>query len=308
VLTDLNPDRAGEKIQTAEDSMSEELSILGLTGKVALISGGGAGIGLATAELYARAGMKVVVAEVDPARVETARVALGDAHLVVEADVRKAADVADVIEAVKIRFGKLDVLVNNVGDYLGFKKPFEQSTEDEWNALYGINLLHMFHMSKAAIPLMRAGGAGGSIINVSTIEAFRGIPLTVVYSAFKAAITGFTQSLAVELGQHGIRVNAIAPETTNSAQIVATPRVPAENRDYLKRWFPIGRFGEGADSAGAALFLASDTLSGWVSGTTIHVDGGVLAAGAWSRQPDEAGWTHLPNNESVGYTPRPHAR
>ena len=288
--------------------MSEELSILGLTGKVALISGGGAGIGLATAELYARAGMKVVVAEVDPARVETARAALGDAHLVVEADVRKAADVADVIEAVKIRFGKLDVLVNNVGDYLGFKTPFEQSTEDEWNALYGINLLHMFHMSKAAIPLMRVGGAGGSIINVSTIEAFRGIPLTVVYSAFKAAITGFTQSLAVELGQHGIRVNAIAPETTNSAQIVATPRVPAENRDYLKRWFPIGRFGEGADSAGAALFLASDTLSGWVSGTTIHVDGGVLAAGAWSRLPDEAGWTHLPIIESDGYTPRPHAR
>jgi len=288
--------------------MSEELSILGLTGKVALVSGGGAGIGLATAELYARAGMKVVVAEVDPARVETARATLGDAHLVVEADVRKAADVADVIEAVKTRFGKLDVLVNNVGDYLGFKTPFEQSTEDEWNALYGINLLHMFHMSKAAIPLMRVGGAGGSIINVSTIEAFRGIPLTVVYSAFKAAITGFTQSLAVELGQHGIRVNAIAPETTNSAQIVATPRVPAENRDYLKRWFPIGRFGEGADSAGAALFLASDTLSGWVSGTTVHVDGGVLAAGAWSRLPDEAGWTHLPIIESDGYTPRPHAR
>ena len=288
--------------------MSDELSILGLTGKVALVSGGGAGIGLATAELYARAGMKVAVAEIDPARVETARATLGDGHLVIEADVRKADDVAKVMEAVKARFGQLDVLVNNVGDYLGFKTPFEQSTEDEWNALYGINLLHMFHMSKAAIPLMRVGGAGGSIINVSTIEAFRGIPLTVVYSAFKAAVTGFTQSLAVELGQYGIRVNAIAPETTNSAQIVATPRVPAENRDYLKRWFPIGRFGEGSDSAGAALFLASDTLSGWVSGTTIHVDGGVLAAGAWSRLPGEAGWTHLPVIESDGYTPRPHAR
>ncbi|WP_269931880.1 SDR family NAD(P)-dependent oxidoreductase [Aminobacter sp. HY435] len=294
--------------QTVEDSMSDELSILGLAGKVALVTGGGAGIGRATAELYARAGMKVAVAEIDPTRVASVREALGDGHLVVEADVRKAADVASVIGAVEARFGRLDVLVNNVGDYLGYKTEFEHSTEAEWEALYGVNLLHMFHMSKAAIPLMRAGGSGGSIINVSTIEAFRGIPMTVVYSAFKAAITGFTQSLAVELGQHGIRVNAIAPETTNSAQIVATPRVPKENRDYLKRWFPIGRFGEGADSAGAALFLASDTLSGWVSGTTIHVDGGVLAAGAWSRLPGDAGWTHLPVIESDGYTPRPHAK
>lgn len=287
---------------------AEELSILGLAGKVAIVTGGGAGIGRATAELYARAGMKVAVAEIDPARVAAVRTALGDDHLVVEADVRKAADAAKVIEAVAARFGRLDVLVNNVGDYLGFKTPFEQSSEAEWDALYGINLLHMFHMSKAAIPLMRAGGAGGSIINVSTIEAFRGIPMTVVYSAFKAAVTGFTQSLAVELGQHGIRVNAIAPETTNSAQIVATPRVPPENLEHLKRWFPIGRFGEGADSAGAALFLASDTLSGWVSGTTIHVDGGVLAAGAWMRMPGDNGWTHLPVIEADGYTPRPHAR
>ncbi|MEO5324701.1 SDR family NAD(P)-dependent oxidoreductase [Mesorhizobium sp. CC13] len=287
---------------------AEELSILGLAGKVAIVTGGGAGIGRATAELYARAGMKVAVAEIDPARAASARTALGDDHLVVEADVRKAADVARVVEAVGARYGRLDVLVNNVGDYLGFKTPFEQSTQAEWDALYGINLLHMFHMSKAAIPLMRAGGAGGSIINVSTIEAFRGIPMTVVYSAFKAAVTGFTQSLAVELGQHGIRVNAIAPETTNSAQIVATPRVPPENLEHLKRWFPIGRFGEGADSAGAALFLASDTLSGWVSGTTIHVDGGVLAAGAWMRMPGDDAWTHLPVIEADGYTPRPHAR
>lgn len=284
-----------------------EISILGLAGKVGLVTGGGAGIGRATAELYAQAGMKVAVAEIDAARAASVREALGPDHLVVEADVRKAVDVARLFEAVRDRFGRLDVLVNNVGDYLGFKTPFEQSSEEEWQALYGINLLHIFHVSKAAIPLMRDSGAGGSIINVSTIEAFRGIPMTVVYSAFKAAVTGFTQSLAVELGQYGIRVNAIAPETTNSAQIVATPRVPAENRDYLSRWFPIGRFGEGADTAGAALFLASDTLSGWVSGTTIHVDGGVLAAGAWSRLPGDAGWTHLPIISVDGYTPRPEA-
>jgi NAD(P)-dependent dehydrogenase (short-subunit alcohol dehydrogenase family) len=286
--------------------MADELSILDVAGKVALVTGGGAGIGRATAELFAQVGMKVTVAEIVPERAADVHKALGEAgeHLVVEADVREAADVARLVGEVERRYGRLDVLVNNVGDFLGYKKPFEESTEQEWDELYAVNLKHMFHVTKAAIPLMRRSG-GGSIVNVSTIEAFRGIPMTVVYAAFKTAITGFTQSLAVELGADNIRVNAVAPETTNSAQIVATPRVPPENRDYLKRWFPIGRFGEGADSAGAALFLASERLSGWVSGTTIHVDGGALAAGAWMRLPDGKNFTHLPIIAADGYTKRP---
>lgn len=287
--------------------MTDDASILGLSGKVALVTGGGAGIGRATAELFAKAGMMVVVAEIDPLRAEEVRAALGDAHLVELADVRRADDVARLVGKIESRFGRLDVLVNNVGDYLGYKKPFEDSLEEEWDALYAVNLLHMFRVTKEAIPLMRKSGQGGSIINLSTVEAFRGIPLTVVYASFKAAVTGFTQSLAVELGSDNIRVNAVAPETTNSAQIVATPRVPPENRDYIKRWFPIGRFGEGADSAGAALYLASDRLSGWVTGHTIPVDGGALAAGAWMRLPDGRNFTHLPIIAADGYTPRPDA-
>lgn len=284
--------------------MNADKSLLGLEGKVALITGGGAGIGRATAELFASAGLRVAVAEIDPARCEETRKALGPGHLVIQADVRRGEDARRAVDEVEARFGRLDVLVNNVGDFLRFKSDFVDTDEAQWQALYEINLLHMFHVSRAAIPLIRKGGQGGSIINVSTVEAFRGIPQTVVYAAFKSAITGFTQSLAVELGQHGIRVNAIAPETTNTAQITATPRVPAENRENLKRWFPIGRFGEGADSAGAALYLASDRLSGWVTGTTIVVDGGALAAGAWMRMPDD-NWTHLPIIEADGYTPRP---
>ncbi len=285
--------------------MIDEISILGLAGKVALITGGGAGIGRATAELFGRARMRVAVAEIDPARAADVRKTLEDAGveaLVCEADVREGADVKRVIAEVEARFGQLDVLVNNVGDFLGYRSYFVDSTEQEWDDLYRVNLLHMFLVSRAAIPLMKATG-GGSIINISTVEAFRGIPLCTVYSAFNAAITGFTQSLAVELGQDNIRVNAVAPETTNTAQISATPRVPPENRDYLNRWFPIGRFGEGSDSAGAALFLASD-LSGWVTGQTIVVDGGALAAGAWMRLPDGESWTHLPIIECDGYTPR----
>ena len=283
----------------------DESAILGLEGKVALITGGGAGIGRATAELFARAGMRVAVAEIDPSRaaeVEAALAAAGCDSLVVTADVRRSADVTRLVEAVGARFGRLDVLVNNVGDYLRIKSAFEDTDEAQWQALYEVNLLHMFLVTRAALPLMKRSGEGGSIVNLSTVEAFRGIPLTVVYAAFKSAITGFTQSLAVELGQHGIRVNAVAPETTNTAQITATAKVPAANRRNMARWFPIGRFGEGADSAGAALYLASDRLSGWVTGTTIVVDGGALAAGAWMRMMDD-GWTHLPIIERDGYTP-----
>jgi NAD(P)-dependent dehydrogenase (short-subunit alcohol dehydrogenase family) len=283
-----------------------EMSLLGLSGKVALITGGGAGIGRATAELFGQAGMRVAIAEIDPVRAADVRATLDGAGveaLVCEADVRSGDDVARVMAEVQTRFGRLDVLVNNVGDFLGYRSYFADSTEAEWEDLYRINLLHMFLVTRAAIPLLKAAG-GGSIINVSTVEAFRGIPLCTVYAAFNAAITGFTQSLAVELGQDNIRVNAVAPETTNSAQITATPRVPPENRDFLSRWFPIGRFGEGSDSAGAALFLASDRLSGWVTGQTIVVDGGALAAGAWMRLPDGRSWTHLPIIECDGYTPR----
>lgn len=280
--------------------------ILALAGKVALVTGGGAGIGRAIAELYAEAGMAVVIAEIDPARAAAVAAALPDA-LVIAADVRDDAAVAGVIEQIAAKHGRLDVLVNNVGDFLGIHKRFEDSTADEWQSLYDINLRHIFVVTRAALPLMRAGGAGGSIINLSTIEAFRGIPNFVVYAAFKSAITGFTKSLAVEIGIDGIRVNAIGPETTDTEQVVADSRVPPENRAHLKHWFPIGRFGRPADSAGAALYLASDRLSGWVSGSTIVVDGGALAAGSWLRMPDGSRFTHLPIIETDGYVARPGA-
>jgi NAD(P)-dependent dehydrogenase (short-subunit alcohol dehydrogenase family) len=282
----------------------DELALIGVAGQVALVTGGGAGIGLATAELLAQAGMTVVVAEIDAARAEEARRRLGEGHLVIVADVRDAGEVDRVFAAIRDTQGRLDVVVNNVGDFLKMHAPFEETTEAQWHQLYLVLLHHVFLVTRAAIPMIKGGGRGGSVINISTIEAFRGIPNLAVYAAFKAALTGFTQSLAVELGQHDIRVNAVAPETTNSAQVVATPRVPPENRDYIGRWFPIGRFGEGADTAGAVLYLASPRLSGWVTGTTIHVDGGALAAGAWARLPDGKGWTHLPIITDDGYTPR----
>lgn len=281
-----------------------ETALIGLTGKVALVTGGGAGIGRSIAENFAALGMKVAVIEIDRQRadaVRTALAALGAEALVVEGNADDAALVGSAIDQIGERFGRLDVVVNNVGDFLMVRDAFGDTTEDQWDALYRVNLRNMFVVTRAAIPLLRKAG-GGSIINISTIEAFRGIPKHAVYATFKTAITGFTQSLAVELGPENIRVNAIAPETTNTEQVKATSRVPPANQAHIARWFPIGRFGEPQDCASAAVFLASDTLSGWVSGTTIHVDGGALAAGAWLQLPD-GGWTHLPIIDRDGYKP-----
>jgi NAD(P)-dependent dehydrogenase (short-subunit alcohol dehydrogenase family) len=266
-----------------------------LRGRTALVTGGGAGIGRAIVEAYVALGARVIVAELDAARVDDlgAQLAAKSAdHWVTRCDVRDDAQVAALLAAVGDRYGSLDVLVNNVGDFLLNVKPFEQTTSADWDALYGINLRHVFAVTRAAIPLLRKAANGASIINVSTIEAFRGIPFCAVYSAFKAAITGFTRSLAIELGPSGIRVNAIAPETTETEQVKPSLFIRPEYREHIPRWTPLGRFGKPVDIAGCAVFLATD-LSAWVTGTTVNVDGGALAAGGFYRTP-KGQWTNVP--------------
>ncbi|MBV6418033.1 MAG: 3-oxoacyl-[acyl-carrier-protein] reductase FabG [Steroidobacteraceae bacterium] len=261
-------------------------------GRTVLVTGGGAGIGRGIAVAFARAGARVVVAEIDRTRAEAVRASLGPDALVSVTDVRDATQVKALLDEVARKCGRLDVLVNNVGDFLGIVKPFEQHTDEDLEALYDVNLRQMFLVTRAAIPLLKKTGPGGSIINISTIEAFRGIPMNVVYSAFKAGVSGFTRSLALDLGPAGIRVNEIAPETTESEQVKPAEWIPARYREHIPRWIPLGRFGQPADAAGCALFLASD-LAGWVTGTTLHLDGGALAAAGWYRTPD-GGWTNTP--------------
>ena len=266
-----------------------------LDGKVAVVTGGGGGIGRGIAETFAAYGARVVVAERDPGRAEETVSAIekrGGKALACVVDVQERADVAKLAETTLRELGRIDVLVNNVGDFLGISKPFVETRNEDWEALYRINLKHVFLCCQAFVPRMIEQGSGGSIVNVSTIEAFRGIPGCSVYSAFNAGITGFTKSLALELAPERIRVNAIAPETTETLQVRPSQWIPPAKRDAVPYLIPLGRFGTPDDAAGCALFLASE-LSAWVTGTTVHLDGGALAAGGFYRVPGR-GWTNTP--------------
>jgi len=261
-----------------------------LNGRVAVVTGGGGGIGRAISERFAAEGASVVAAEIDAARaVETER-AITDAGgevTVVIGDVTNARFVTELAAAA----GAVDVLVNNVGHYLTRGNDFLDNGPDEWDALHAVNLRHVLLCTRAFVDGMVERGRG-SIVNVSSVEAFRAIPNRPVYSAYKAAVTGFTRSLAVDLGNSGVRVNAIAPDLTESLQVRYSEWVPPEQADRIPAWVPVGRFGTADEMAGVALFLASD-LSAFVTGTTIHADGGSLAAGGWFRRPDGT-WTNRP--------------
>lgn len=260
------------------------------SGKCVLVTGGGVGIGRAIVEAFAEAGARVMTIEHRAERAEVLRVAMPGV-LVVDGDVTVAGDVAALAARVEAEFGKLDLLVNNVGDFL-VMGPLETMGDEDLDRVLTTNLTQIMRVSRAMIPLLRKAAPGSGIISVSSIEAFRGIPNCVVYGAAKAGITGFTQSLALELAPEGIRVNAIAPETTDTPQLALDYVLPEKNRAHMDKWIPLGRFGQPQDCAGAALYLAS-ALSGWVTGTTIHVDGGALAASGWYRTP--AGqWTNTP--------------
>ena len=265
-----------------------------LDNKVALITGGAAGIGKATALMFAEHGAQVVVLDNNRASLDQLQSEFAAANhslLAIEGDALVTADIQRAMASVAEQFDKLDILVNNVGDFLGLVKPLEQMSDEEIDRLMSVNLRHPMICSREAIPLLKKAG-GGSIITVSSIEGFRGMPNITPYGAAKAGIEGFTKSLALEVARYGIRVNEIAPETTETDQV--NPKAIMSDEDYqrAKQWIPLKRFGAPKDSAGCALFLASD-LSSWVTGTTSHCEGGALAAAGWYTTPDCI-WTNTP--------------
>jgi NAD(P)-dependent dehydrogenase (short-subunit alcohol dehydrogenase family) len=190
--------------------------------------------------------------------------------------VREEAAVGEFVAEVGRTFGRIDVLVNNAGG--GFLSPFLDVNTKGQTALVNENFSSVTHFVRAAVPLMRE--RGGSIINVTSIEAHRAGPGYAVYSAMKAGVASLSKSLALELGDAKIRVNCIAPD------LIPTPGIGEIDANP-----PLKHSGNVDDVAGAAAFLASD-LSLFVTGSTIHVDGGVLAAAGW-RRGSEGGFTTM---------------
>ena len=267
-----------------------------LTGQVAVVTGGAAGIGGAVSDLLAAAGAHVVVADIDDllARRRVAAItAAGHSAEAVIVDVRRPEDIERLAMTVLDGHGRVDVLVNNVGRYIR-ATPFAESDSAHWDALYAVNLLHVFACSRAFLPSM-VERRHGSIVNVSSVEGLRGYPPDPVYGAYKAAVIHFTRCLALEVAPHGVRVNAIAPDVTQSLQVDYEALVPEELRDRWPVWVPMGHVGEPGDSAAVVLFLASE-LSRFVTGHVIPADGGTLTGGGWFRTMGSGRWTNRPRN------------
>jgi 2-hydroxycyclohexanecarboxyl-CoA dehydrogenase len=265
-----------------------------LAGNVTIVTGGALGIGGGISRRLAAAGAHVVVADIDAEAAEETRRDISSAGgqcTVVVGDIRDPGVVSRVAQSAPD--GPVDVLVNNVGDFRPAARTFLHSTEAQWQDLYELNLLHVFRMCHAVLPAMVERGRG-AIVNNATVEAFRGIPYAAVYAAFNAGVVAFTRSLAVDVAHHGIRVNAIAPDLADTPQTPAELMLRGRDPDLIRTWIPVGRFGRPDDYAAVVEFLASDDAR-FVTGQTIPVDGGTLAASGWYARADGKGWTNMPN-------------
>jgi NAD(P)-dependent dehydrogenase (short-subunit alcohol dehydrogenase family) len=266
-------------------------------GQVAVITGGALGIGGGICRRLAAAGAHVVLADIDPDAATRTRdeiTAAGGRCTTVVGDIRARKTVSWITEtALSVDDSRVDILVNNVGDFRPAARDFLHSTEEQWQTLYELNLLHVMRMCHALLPAMVDGGRG-AIVNVATVEAFRGIPYAAPYAAFNAGVVAFTRSLAVDVARHGIRVNAIAPDLADTPQTPAEKMLRGRDPELIRTWIPTGRFGQPDDYAAVVEFLASDDAR-FVTGQTLPVDGGTLAASGWYGRADRKGWTNMPN-------------
>jgi 2-hydroxycyclohexanecarboxyl-CoA dehydrogenase len=263
-----------------------------VAGRVAVVTGGGGGVGRAVCAALADHGADVVVADVDADRTAVAVANVesrGRRAVAVVGDLTADGAVEDLRARAHEAFGRVDILVNALGHALFPAASFEDSTEEQWDALYRVNLLATLRTCHAFVPEMRDRG-WGRVVNFSSVEGMRAAPWLAVYTAFKGAIDSFTRSLAVDVAGSGVNVNCVAVDKTETFQVNIV-NFPDEYRPHIPVWVPKGRWGHGDDIASVVLFLSSD-LASWVVGQTIVADGGTLAAGGWFRTPVR--WTSTP--------------
>lgn len=265
-----------------------------LTDQVAIVTGGGQGIGEGAALALARFGAHVVIADKNPDTGESvaAKVReLGRQGLSVPTDVRDQDAVCAMVDRAVEQLGRVDILVNNTGGTR--RAPFLELEPRGWQRHIELNFGGLFGPTDAAVRAMIAGGRGGSIINVASIEGSRAAPNYSVYAACKAGMMNFTRTLALELANHDIRVNCIAPDYTATPGIEGYPGGPSDEQvQSAENAIPLGRRGNIAETAGPIVFLAS-RMAGYVTGVTIPVDGGTWASSGWVRNA-EGEWVNMP--------------
>lgn len=245
-----------------------------LTGRVAVVTGGGSGIGRGIAAGMVAFGAKVAVWERDPQT--CARVAESIGALGLVTDVRDSEQVDAALQRTTAELGVPTILVNNAGGV--FSSPLLETSENGWDALYKGNLRHVLLCTQRVARQLVAADLPGSIVSVTSIEGVRAAPGYAAYAAAKAGVINYTKTAALELAPHGIRVNAIAPDITLTEGLAAlnSDGAAAAMADIV----PIGRPGHVDEIAATAVFLASD-MSVYLTGQTLHVDGGTHAAGGW---------------------------
>lgn len=243
-----------------------------LNGKIALVTGGTSGIGLAAAALFRAEGAQVVVVGNDRDRLASAASMIGPDTLALGADLRQPAEIGRVIEAIRERFGRLDVVFANAG--LGLAAPLEAVTEANIDEQFAVNFKGLFFTVQKAVPLM---GKGGSVVLTTSFLNAVGVPGLSILSATKAAVRSLARSLGAELAPRGIRVNAVSPGPTSTPFAGKMGLSQAELKamaEGVEAQVPLQRFGEAEEVARAALFLASPDSS-YVTGTELVVDGGL---------------------------------
>lgn len=271
-----------------------------LDGQAAFVTGGGGGIGRAIALRLAEAGADVAIFDIFPERVDEAVARVreqGRQAIPIVGDVMDSAALRSAIDMAAATFGRLDILVNNAGGVSA--RSFLEQSERSMRKHIDINLMSMLVATQAAALHMMAGGRGGTMINVASIEASRAAPNFAVYAACKAGMLSFTKSMAVELSEHGIRVNCLAPDhtiTPGNQGNRAGPVDPAtwkkrsdDEIDAMNRLIPLGREGVDMECGDAAVFLASE-MSTYITGVLLPVDGGTWASSGWVRGRDRR-WT-----------------
>lgn len=238
--------------------------------KVAIVTGGGSGIGLAIAEKFISAGIQTVIVGRDANKLNDAKEKLGELCYPMTCDVSDLPSVPLLVENIIAQFGQVDILVNNAG--INMKKDFTEVTDDEFQSVIITNLCSVFALSREVVKQMLVKGSG-SIINISSMAAQYGLPRVIAYSASKTAIDGMTRAMAVELSPKGIRVNAIAPGFIETAMTAKALNTDPERKQKVFSRTPMGYMGQPADIGDAALFLAGDA-SKYITGVVLPVDGG----------------------------------